>query len=121
MSVDQAVQRGQQHLVARALELQRVAGVVDVLAGAGEVDELAGRAQFGPRLELGLDPVLDRLDVVVGGLLDLLDRQRVGLGEVLHQPEQVGARAGRERLEFGEAGVGQGDEPAHLDLHARCM
>jgi hypothetical protein len=41
----------------------------------------------------------------------------VGFGEVLHQPEQVSARSGRERLEFGEAGVGQGDEPADLDLH----
>jgi hypothetical protein len=40
------VQRGQQHLLARGLEHQRVAGVVDVLAGAGEVHELAGRLQL---------------------------------------------------------------------------
>ena len=34
------------------------------------------------------------------------------------RPEQVGAGAGRQRLELGKAGVGQRDEPAHLDLHA---
>jgi hypothetical protein len=72
-----AVQRRQQHEVAPGAQLQGVAGVVDVLAGAGEMHEFAGEFQFGAGLELGLDPVLHRLDVVVGGLLDLLDRQRV--------------------------------------------
>jgi hypothetical protein len=65
------VQRRQQHLFARGLQHQRVAGVVDVFAGAGEVHEL-GRAasSSGWPLNARLDPVLDRLHVVVGGLFD---------------------------------------------------
>ncbi len=85
-----AVQRRQHHLLAGGLELQRVAGVVDVLAGAGEMHELAGALQLGPGLEFGLDPVLHGLHVVIRGLLDFLDREAVGFGEVLDQ-----SRAGR--------------------------
>ena len=48
---DQAVDGRQHHLLARRLDLQRMAGVVDVLAGAGEMHEL-GRppaARAAPR------------------------------------------------------------------------
>jgi hypothetical protein len=114
---DQGVDRRQHHLLAGRLDLQRVAGVVDVFAGAGEMHELGGREQLGPGFEFRLDPVLDRFHIVVGGLLDLLDRDRVGLGEIGDQAQQVLARAARERLEFGEAAVRQRDEPRHLDLH----
>ena len=55
---------------------------------------------------------------MVGGALDVLDRLRVGLGEAQHQPAQQAARGFRQRLEFGEAGVRQCDEPLDLDLHA---
>ena len=116
--VDDAVQRRQQHLFACGLQHQRMAGVVDVLAGAGEVHELARRGQFRQGLAARLEPVLDRLDVVVGGLLDVLDRLGVGLGEAQHEVAQQAARRFRQGLELGEAGVGQGDEPLDLDLHA---
>jgi glutathione S-transferase len=91
-----AVQRRQQHLLAGGLEHQAMAGVVDVLAGAGEVHELAVRGQLGKGAgsgELLLDPVLDRLDVVVGGLLDVLDGLRVGRAETGQHVLQVRARA----------------------------
>ncbi len=114
------VQRGQQHLVARGLQHQRVAGVVDVLAGAGEVHELGRALQFRLAAEALLDPVLDRLDVVVGAALDRLDRGGVGLGEVARERLQPRARRRRQRREFGEAGLGQRDEPFDLDLHARA-
>ena len=39
-ALDDAVERGQHHAVARALEHQRVREVVDVFGSAGEVDEL---------------------------------------------------------------------------------
>ncbi len=112
--------RGQQRTCSRAyVELQRgISSVVDVLAGAGEVHELAGRAQLGPGFELRLDPVLDRLDVVVGGFFDLLDGHGIGHREILDQPEQVGARPGRQGLEFGEVRIAQCDEPADFHLHA---
>jgi glutathione S-transferase len=98
--------------------LQRVAGVVDVFAGAGEVHELGGLFQLGAGLELGLDPVFHRLHVVVGGLLDLLDGGRIGLGEVPHQAQQVGASARGQRRKLREARIRQRDEPRHLHLHA---
>src|SRR5690606_41430692 len=44
--VDDAAQGWQQDRVARLPEHQRVGQVVDVLAGAGEMHEFHGRAQF---------------------------------------------------------------------------
>jgi hypothetical protein len=73
---DHAVERGQEQLAALA-QHQPVGEVVDVLAGAGEVDELQRRGQLGIVAQPLLDQVLDRLDVVVGGALDLLDPGRV--------------------------------------------
>jgi hypothetical protein len=40
------------------------------------------------------------------------------LGKIAQQAQQVSARGRRQRLELLEAGVGQGDEPGQLDLHA---
>jgi glutathione S-transferase len=91
---DDRVQRRQKHDIARALELQGVAGVVDVFAGAGEMHELRRSFQLWARFKSRLDPVLHRLDVVVGGFFDLLDGHGIGFAEVLHQPHQVGACAG---------------------------
>jgi hypothetical protein len=113
-----AVQRRQQHLLARGLQHQRVAGVVDVLAGAGEVHELGGGSSSAWPLKALLDPVLHRLDVVVGGLLDVLDGLRVGLAETQHQAAQQAARGSDSGANSAKAGVGQRDEPLHLDLHA---
>ena len=84
--LDQLVERGQQHLGTRGLQHQRVAGVVDVLAGAGEVHELARRLQLDVVVQALLEPVLDRLDVVLGDslgaghLLDLLGAELVDNG-----------------------------------------
>ena len=52
---DERVERRQQHVVARVAQHQRVGEVVDVLAGAGEVDELGGAPQLGVAVELLLD------------------------------------------------------------------
>jgi len=116
-ALDHDVQPLQQHGAA-GLQLQRMAGVVDVLAGAGKVHELAGGLQFGVTVELGFDPVFDGLDVVVGGALDGLDGGAVGFAKTRQQRLQVGAGLGRQGLELGKAGVGQGHEPGQLDLHA---
>jgi hypothetical protein len=76
------------------------AGVVDVFAGAGEVHKLRGLLQFRAGFEFGLDPVLHRLDIVVGDLFDVFDGQAVGLAEVFHQAQEVGPGARREGLEL---------------------
>jgi glutathione S-transferase len=96
--LDQLVEPGQQHFLARLVEHQGVAEVVDVLARAGEVDELQRRTELGIALELFLDQVLDRLDVVVGGALDFLHPRRVGDAEVVGQRTQPrGRRFGKRR------------------------
>jgi hypothetical protein len=112
------VQQRQQHVGAGRLQHQAVAGVVDVLAGAGEVHELADRLQLGVVVEAAAQPVLDRLHVVVGGALDFLDGLRVGFGEARHEASQQATRRFGQGLELGEARIRQRDEPFDLDLHA---
>jgi hypothetical protein len=68
-------------------------------------------------LEARFQPVLDRLDVVVGGALDVLDGLGIGLAETQHQAAQVTAAGLGQGFELGEARVRQRDEPFHLDLH----
>ncbi|MNQ88441.1 hypothetical protein D3C85_1037010 [compost metagenome] len=113
-----ALERGHQHAVTGALEHHAVRGVVDVFRGAGEMDELARGLQLGVALDLLLEPVLHGLDVVVGHSLDVLDAGGVGFGEVLHQRLQLRLGIGRELRHVGQAGLGQGDQPVDLDLHA---
>ena len=102
---NQFVQRGEQNQVAAAFELQRVTGVVDVFTGTGKVHKLACFLKLGPGFKFGFDPVLDRLDVVVGGFLNFLDRQGVGFGKVFHQTKRVSARSRAQRLELGKSGI----------------
>ena len=78
-------------------------------------------AELGVVLQAFLDEVFDRLDVVVGGALDLLDARGVGDGEV------VGQRAAGVRARPASNGasstmpgfVGQREQPFDLDPHAR--
>ena len=112
------VQRRQHHHIAGTANLKGMAGVIDVFAGTGKVHKLVGGLQFGARFKLRLDPVFHRLYIVVGGFLNRLDRLAIGFGEILHQPQQVGAGPRRQGLELGKSGVAQGDEPGHFDLHA---
>ena len=74
------VHRRAQDLLA-VTEHQRVRHVVDVLARAGEVDELAALLERSA-LHLLLEKILDRLYVVVRRLLDVLDALRVSDGEL---------------------------------------
>ena len=115
--VDDGVDGRQDDLFTAALEHEAVRGVVDVLGGAGEVDELAGGSQFGVIGHAALQEVLDGLHVVVGGALEGLDGLGVGAAEVLHDGFQALAGSRAEGLQFGQAGIGQGNEPGHFHLH----
>ena len=68
---------------AAAFEHQGVRNVVDVFRRACEMDEFGGTAQRGTVAPL--DPVLDRLDVMIGLRLDRLDFDAIFEAEVSHQ------------------------------------
>ena len=68
-----------------------MARVVDVFRGAGKVHELSGASQLVVMFDLALDPVFDRLHVVIGGLFNRLD------GFAVFEREVVG-EAAQERL-----------------------
>jgi len=90
-----------------------VGEVVDVLGGAGEVDEFGDGGQFGQLiahlLKALLDEVFHRLDVVVGGLLRGLD----GLGVL---QAEIGDHGIQERVR----GVGEGATSGIPGSAARC-
>ena len=115
---DQAVQAGQQHGLTCQLELQAVAGVVDVFAGAGEVHEFSRCQQFRLAFKARLDPVLDGLHIVVGDPLEVLDGQCIGFGKVRDEALQVSACSVGQGWELLEADPTQGNEPGDFDLHA---
>ena len=80
----QSIDARQQHLAAHGLELQRMAGVVDVFAGASEMNELQSSGKFclqlgrqAGRLALGFEPILDSLHIMVGGFFNLFDGQGI--------------------------------------------
>lgn len=115
---DLAHQR-QQHFVTAGAQHQGVGQVVDVLAGAGEVDELADLGQLRQLGSLLLEEVFDRLDVVVGGALDFLDAFGVLELEVGGQAVQQGVGFGGECRHFADLRVGgQALQPAHFDQGA---
>jgi hypothetical protein len=80
------------------------------------VDEGAGPLERGVAGDALADPVLDRLDVVIGLALDRLDALAVGLAELGGECAQLGRGRGRERSDLGHARFGgERDEP--LGLH----
>ena len=118
---NQLVHAGKEEALSGLAQHQRVAEVVDVLGGAGEVYELRDGRELVPVGELRFEEVLHRLDVVVGGRLDLLDAAGVGLVEVVDEPLEIPVGLARERGHLADARmVGQGREPAHLDEHAQA-
>ena len=113
------VERRQHRLVARRLEHQCVRQVVDVFRGAREVDELADLHHLGVVRELLLDPVFERLHVVVGNGLDLLHLGRLLRAEAGDERVELGHRGRREGRNLGEVGFGgERLEPLDLDLQA---
>ena len=119
-----ALQRWQQHVGACGLQLQSMAGVVDVFAGAGKVDELHhggqllahGTGQISA-LALRLDPIFHRFDIVIGGFLNVFDGDGISGAKVRHQCTQMGAGSRAEGRKLGPTRFAQGDQPGHFDLH----
>jgi hypothetical protein len=82
------------------------------------MNELRHARDFRDRGEALLQPVLDRLDVVVGRPLDGLDPRGVGRAETFRgRREQLAQRRG-ESGHFADAGfIRQCDEPGDLDAN----
>ena len=124
---DQGGGPGEPDLLDGALDHQRVGEVVDVLAGAGEVDQLrypgqAGRAFVGNRGEAALEVVLDGLDVVDRLALDLGELGNVVNAEVQGDRAQAGLLVGPERSNVGDdVVVREMDQPLDLDTHALAV
>jgi glutathione S-transferase len=117
--IDQLVGGGQQGLVARLAQHQRVGEVVNVLGGAGEVDELGDRLELGVAGDALLEEVLDRLDVVIGRALDVLDALGILLGEAVEDAVEQAHGMFAQRRHLGDARlVREGLEPADLDQDA---
>ena len=77
-------------------------------------------ASSASSLQALLDEVLDRLDVVVGGALDLLDPRRLGDDRSSASASQARGGGVGERRQLGDARLGgQRHQPLDLDPHAR--
>jgi hypothetical protein len=97
---DDLVQRRQHGLFAGALAHQRVRQVVDVFGGAGEVDEFADLDDLGVAPGVLLDPVFERLDVVVGDGFLGLDLGRLLDAEIGDQRIELGLRSTAKKGQF---------------------
>ena len=113
------VERRQQQLGARRLQHQGVGEVVDVLGSAAEVHPLQVCGRGAARSELGADPVLDRLHVMVGARLDGLDRGNIGRGRIAGEPLEPLPCRGRQRRQRPCGGTRrQAQGPRTFDPHA---
>ena len=121
--VDQGGRAGQPDLVHGALDHHGVREVVDVLAGAAEVDQLGEAGVVGARRDGGeplLEEVLDRLDVVLGHPLGGRHLVDLGRAEPPHDVAQRLLLLGGEPSHAGhDLVLGEVDEPLDLDVHPR--
>ena len=109
----------QHHRVARLVQHERIREVVNVLRSAGEMDELQRALRLAVPAELALQPVLDRLDVVVGLRLDVLDLLRVTLGEAFEKLVEGRDGLAGEWLDLADAPLGgKRLQPGELDAHS---
>jgi hypothetical protein len=113
------VKRRQHRFVTRRLQHQGVRKIVDVLGGTREVDELGDAHHFGVVRQALPDPVLQRLDVVIGYRLDLFHLGRLLRTEIGQQRSQLSQRSRRESRNLGKMRLGgERLEPFEFDLQA---
>ena len=117
--LDQLIHLRQQYLAAALPQHQGMGEVVNVLRGTGEMDEFTDCLQLDITGDLLLEEILHRLDVVVGGPLDVLDPLGIFFGEIRDDTFQdvVGVLAQRRHLGYPRM-VRQGLQPAYLHQYA---
>ena len=98
-----------------------VGQVVDVLAGAGEVNELAHAGQFFVLGHLFLDEVFHRFHVVIGGGFNGLDALGMLDVEIAGNTAQVPGRLAAHQRHFRDVlVVGELFQPAHFHMYAEA-
>ncbi len=113
------LQRREQCIVPRLRERHAVREVVDVLGRAREMEELRDAGDLGHAGEPLLQPVLDRLHVVVRLALDRLDARGVGEAELATRGLERRTRIRAEGGHFGDRRlVGECQQPRDLDPYA---
>ena len=117
-AAEQLLCQGEEHLLQSLLNRKRCGGVVDVLRGESEVDELLEGSQSSDGVELLLDEVLHSLDIVVGDALDILHALGILLREVLVDGAQSGEMFFGECCELRQWQFAEEDEIFDFDPHA---
>ena len=113
------LQRRHYDAIARLAQHQTVGEVIDVLGGAGEVNERDRAFQLRVRGEFLAQKILDRLNIMIGTCFYVLDPLRAVEVEVRGQTSQVVGTPGLEWRQLGDGRfAAQELEPAHLGDHA---
>src|ERR1700722_18088730 len=85
------VERGQQDAFGEFLYDQRISEIADVLRSAREVHHLERQSEI-QRVDLLLQKILERFDVVIGLGFERLDAARIGYREILVELAQTPGR-----------------------------
>lgn len=112
--VEHLIELGQVDVLDTLHQAEGHRGVVDVLGGEAEVDELLVAGRDAHCVETPLYEVFHRLDVMVGGLLYLLDLGGLVLGHVAVDAAQSVEEAAVEVPQLGQRQLAQGDEVLYL-------
>ena len=116
--IDYLLQFGQKHTVAAVTQHECMAEVVDIFRGTGEMDEFIDGLELGSSGDFLLEKIFDRLDVVIGGALDLFYAFCVTGSEVADDLFQLLVRLRAEGRNFDDLRIGSKClEPADLDNH----
>ena len=99
------------------LDREGYAGVVDVLRGQSEMDELLVLVEASKPVEFLLDEIFHGLHVVVGGLLDFLDACGVCFREVAVDVAERVEAAVVEVLQLRQRQLAERDEVFNLHAH----
>src|SRR5690554_619157 len=81
------------------------------------MDELCRGSQLGVVGNALFQPVLDRLDVMIGGFLDLFDASGILFGEFVHNCLERRLGLCRKSRQLGQTRFGQAKQPGHFDFH----
>ena len=102
------------HLLQSLLHREGHTGVVDILRGETEMDELLIGIKTTDLIELLLDVVLHGFHVVIGHLLNLLHALGVGRGKLSIDTAQTLEERSVETLQLRKGKLAQGDEILNL-------